>query len=472
MTTVVTDSNDAVTLMDLGGRIEAWNRGAERTYGYTEAEAVGMSVFQMIPAEHQDAHRRLLDDIEHGRPLDSSETQRCRHDGCLLDIWLTVTPLMDETGRITAVATTERDITEQKQTRKAIAASEARFRSTFEQVAVGMAHLSYDGCCERVNQQLCDILGFPAEELVGHSLHEWTDPEDLDDGTTPWEQLWHGQRTAYTLQKRVVRKDRSTVWVQVTMSHVQIPGLESDYVVLVVQDISQRKAHEQHVIKYQQQLKALASEMTLTEERLKRQVATQLHDTIGQSLVFSKLQLESLKETVSDDDVYDTLTSTCEILDQALNASQSLTLQLSYPVLAVLGLERGIEKWLDDEIATKHGIQTHFSADLHEKSLDEDLRMVLFRGVRELLNNVVKHARATQVTVSVLAADEHVFITVEDNGAGCDPAEALIQGGSFGLLSIREALERLGGALELDTRPGHGYRAILSAPLALTVLAS
>jgi len=246
LATVVTDSNDAVTLMDLSGRIEAWNRGAERLYGYSEDEGLGMSAFQMIPDEQQEAFHRLIESIEQGQPVDSCETQRCHRDGGLLDIWLTVAPLPDETGRITALATTERDITEQK-------------------------------------------------------------------------------------------------------------------------------AHEQHAMKYQQQLKALTSEMTLAEERLKRQVATQLHDTIGQSLAFSKLKLESLRETVSDKEVCDSLTSTCEILDQALNACRSLTSQLSYPVLAVLGLERGIEKWLEDEIATKHGIQTHFIADAHDKPLDEDL---------------------------------------------------------------------------------------------------
>ena len=85
------------------------------------------------------------------------------------------------------------------------------------------------------------------------------------------------------------------------------------------------------------------------------------------------------------------------------------------------------------------------------------------------MNNVIKHAQATQVTVSVQRADECVLITVEDDGAGYDPVEALAKGGSFGLLSIREALERLGGNLELDARPDHGCRAMLSAPLALTV---
>lgn len=271
------------------------------------------------------------------------------------------------------------------------------------------------------------------------------------------------------IEYRLLRPNGLVNWIQDRWFPITDDTGRARQMIRQVTDITEQKAHEQHVMKYQQQLKALASEMTLAEERLKCQMATQLHDTIGQSLALSKLKLESLVETLSDDEARATLVSTCEIIDQAFTATRSLTCRLSYPVLAVLGLERGIEKWLEDEIAAKHDIQPHFTADPHEKPLDEDLRLVLFRGVRELLNNVIKHARATQVTVSVQRVDERVLITVEDNGAGCDSVEALTKGSSFGLLSIREALKRLGGTLQLDTCPGRGCRAILIAPLALTV---
>jgi signal transduction histidine kinase len=95
------------------------------------------------------------------------------------------------------------------------------------------------------------------------------------------------------------------------------------------------------------------------------------------------------------------------------------------------------------------------------------VRLVVFRSIRELLNNVVKHAQATLVTVSIARENDRMVILVEDNGMGCDPNAGQVKGGGFGLLSIREALEHLGGTLNLSSRPGRGCRAILSAPLML-----
>ena len=112
---VVRDSNDAITVQDLRGKITAWNRGAERIYGYTEQEALQMSIFQIIPADKKEETSHFFEMIATGKSIDSFETQRLTKSGTMLDIWLTVTPLFDSTGKITFVATTERDITERKQ---------------------------------------------------------------------------------------------------------------------------------------------------------------------------------------------------------------------------------------------------------------------------------------------------------------------------------------------------------------------
>lgn len=117
---VVRDSNDAITVQDLQGKITAWNRGAERIYGYTEDEALRLNIFEIVPDDKKSEARDFLDKIANGKTVDSFETQRLTKNGKILDIWLTVTPLFDNAGRITAVATTERDITEIKQTQESL----------------------------------------------------------------------------------------------------------------------------------------------------------------------------------------------------------------------------------------------------------------------------------------------------------------------------------------------------------------
>jgi len=116
LATVVRDSNDSVTLQDLEGKILAWNRGAERMYGWSEAEALQMNVRDIVPEDEYEQALAFLRATAEGETVDSLETQRVTKDGRRLDVWLTVTALKDDAGRTVAVATTERDITELKRT--------------------------------------------------------------------------------------------------------------------------------------------------------------------------------------------------------------------------------------------------------------------------------------------------------------------------------------------------------------------
>ena len=118
---VVIDSNDAITVQDLDGKISAWNRGAERMYGYTESEARAMNIQEIIPeAKRQEALAFMKRVLKGAEEVPSFETQRHTKDGRTLDIWLTVTRLLDAAGKPVGIATTERDITERKRVEEAL----------------------------------------------------------------------------------------------------------------------------------------------------------------------------------------------------------------------------------------------------------------------------------------------------------------------------------------------------------------
>jgi two-component system CheB/CheR fusion protein len=116
LATVLQDSNDAVTMQDRDGKILAWNRGAEQLYGYTETQALKMNIRELVPERKRTEALEVVKQIFQGEEIKSFETQRQAEDGRVLDIWFTVTVLVDEVGRPTAIATTERDITERKRT--------------------------------------------------------------------------------------------------------------------------------------------------------------------------------------------------------------------------------------------------------------------------------------------------------------------------------------------------------------------
>src|SRR5476649_1431158 len=116
MATVIQDSNDAITFQDLDGNILAWNRGAEQIYGYSEAEALRMNIVDTVPMEYQEEAREFLSSLKRGELVPTLETKRKHKDGRIVDVWLTNTKLTDDKGKLTGVATTERDITEQTKT--------------------------------------------------------------------------------------------------------------------------------------------------------------------------------------------------------------------------------------------------------------------------------------------------------------------------------------------------------------------
>jgi len=112
MATVIQDSNDAITIQDLEGRILAWNRGAEIIYGYSESEALQMNIVDTVPESHQSEAMNFIAALNSGELVSSLETKRKTKDGRIIDVWLTNTKLVDDQGKLTGVATTGRDITE------------------------------------------------------------------------------------------------------------------------------------------------------------------------------------------------------------------------------------------------------------------------------------------------------------------------------------------------------------------------
>jgi signal transduction histidine kinase len=231
---------------------------------------------------------------------------------------------------------------------------------------------------------------------------------------------------------------------------------------------AERKRAEKRAREYQAQLKSLASQLTLTEERERHRLATELHDQIGQSLVTSKIKLEALRKSGYGSGLDKTLDDVCNSIGQTIQDTRTLTFDLSSPVLHKMGFETAVSEWLTDQIQKKHGITAEFEADEQPKPLDDGVRVLLFRNVRELLINVVKHAKAKKVKVSIKKFGDQICVMVEDDGVGFDTAAVLstaVKRGEFGLFSIREQLERLGGHLEIESSPRCGCRVTIMSPL-------
>jgi signal transduction histidine kinase len=235
-------------------------------------------------------------------------------------------------------------------------------------------------------------------------------------------------------------------------------------------NITEQKQAEEKLQGYQQRLRALASELTRTEERERRNIAVDLHDQVGQSLAAMRMQLAAAQKEPGSSKLAAILGEVSSSLRQAIQDTQHVISDLSSPLINELGLAAALSEWLKARIGERYGLETEFINDSEPKPLGEDTRAILFRSVRELLTNVVKHANATRVSVSLQRRGSAVQIVVEDDGVGLAdgrrPEMDATESG-FGLFSIKERMSDLSGSLEIESHCGRGVRAILTAPLEL-----
>lgn len=177
LATIVVDSNDAITVQDLEGRITAWNRGAEQMYGYSESEALSMNILDIVPEGRRDEALKFVRRIVHGDEPHSLDTQRISKDGRTLDVWLTITKLVDNAGNAVAVATTERNVTERKQLQQQLAKLTEQER-------------------QRIGRELHDTTG---QELTGLGLMAQSMLEQLAAESHP------GEETARKMEESIQR---------------------------------------------------------------------------------------------------------------------------------------------------------------------------------------------------------------------------------------------------------------------------
>ena len=227
------------------------------------------------------------------------------------------------------------------------------------------------------------------------------------------------------------------------------------------------KQSEKKLLEYQKQISSLTSQLTLIEEQERRRFATYLHDQIGQALFISKIRLEMLQKSLSSTDNVKALGEILKIIEQVIKDTRSLTFELSPPILHQLGLEAALE-WLVEQMKGQDGVMASFKDDKKPKPLNDDMLILLFQAVRELLINVAKHARARKVKISTSRYNKHIRVSVEDDGIGFSTSKIYsgrYKNNCFGLFSIEERLDHLGGHFEIESHPSYGTRITLTAPL-------
>lgn len=214
-------------------------------------------------------------------------------------------------------------------------------------------------------------------------------------------------------------------------------------------------------------LRILSAALVTAEDRERRLLAQDLHDDLGQLLAIVSLKAAMMEKMDLPAPIHTAISECTVAVEQANRKLRTMALQLNPPMLDQIGLVPAIQ-WLADEVNRLHKIEVDIQDDGLPKPMDRAVSATLFRAVRELLVNVSKHTRVSKAVVALARnADDTMSLTVSDAGAGFDPSKVVTSAdrGGFGLISLRERLGYLGGAMEVKSVPGDGTSVIVNVPL-------
>lgn len=396
----------------------------------------------------------------------------------------TKTPYRDDTGQVIGLVGVTRDTTERKKAEAALRAMEREYFQLFERSAVGQSQADpATGQLLKVNHAFAVLTGYSQAELCQMTVMDITHPDDRQHDAEVFGPVREGKADQWQIEKRFLRKDGSIIWVNVTGNIIRDDD-GAARTIAVIRDITKRRKAEEKLqqlnadlerlvaertaeaMALASQLRELASELTLTEQRERQSLAKVLHDNIQQMLVAAKLQTSILVNRQQDEDLATSARLVRDLLDKTLSTSRTLTAELSPPILYDGGLGPGIQ-WLARNFFEKHRLKVDVLFDPSGEPVVEDVRIFLFDAVREILFNVVKHSGVKEARVECSRGkDERVRATVSDSGKGFDLTlwQGVGKTEGFGLFSIQQRIRHMGGELDIDSAPGRGTRITVIGP--------
>lgn len=401
-------------------------------------------------------------------------------------------PCVDRHGELTGWVGTYTDVHDHRRAERGLRESEKKLRVALDSAGMGTwVYNLADNIC-RFDERAQELYNVGEAEYL-HDEPGVTRLVHPDDVARMWEAVARASDPAcgrYKVEYRIPLPNGENRWLSVwglmefetrdgKQHPVRLIGASRD---ITEQTLTER-ALERHRENLEQrvmertaelnlratQLARLSSELTIVEQRERRRLAQVLHDHLQQLLVGAKYGMELLSHR-SDGTLQESVAHVNNLIDEAIKASRSMTVELSPPILHEAGLGAGLE-WLARWKEQRHGIHVHFTGDQNVDAEREDVRVLVFQAVRELLFNAVKHANVEEAFVELAAADDgYLRVVVRDNGRGFEPekvrltAQGSMEGGGFGLFSIRERLALLGGSLTIESKPGEGACFTIIAP--------
>lgn len=446
------------------------NEQLARMNGIPVADHIGRTIHEVLPDIGDSVETVLRHVLDTGEPVVDTELARRfgpepDQVGYGLAQWF---PVKNEAGETTAVQIAIIDITERKRAELALAASEERL--SLAQQAGHIGTFDWDMVNDRNawSAETEAIFGLPPGGFTDAPGRRWPDfihPDDRARILAVVRECVEERQGRY-FEYRIIRPDGSIRWIASSSRMLCDTKGRPFRTIGVNVDITGQKSIAEELRKRTRQLAELASALTVAEYRERRLLADRLHDDLQQLLVGARMHAEIMQGTqpgASREHVEAVLRT----IDEALATSRDITRELAPPVL--LRRDPGAAlRWLAADMQGRHRLEIEADVQPVPETLSEAARVLVYTAARELLFNVVKHAGVRRTFLRLLCEGDSIMLEVRDEGCGFAPARLageVSPGSGFGLFSIRERAELLGGCLEIDSAPGRGTCAALWLPM-------
>lgn len=336
--------------------------------------------------------------------------------------------------------------------------------SVLKQAADSVVITDREGVIEYVNPAFETSTGYTLQEAKGHTprlmksgLHDQQFYERL------WATILSGTPFRAVFMNR--KKDGTLYYDDKTITPLKNHQGWITHFVSAGRDVTERMRAEEQLRHSREQLRALAAHLESVREEERTRIARQIHDELGQMLTGLKIDLSWIAAKLPHNQavVLERMQAMGQLIDATIRSVQRISTELRPGILDHLGLVAAIE-WQAKEFQTRTGIQCRVSAGLAEYEPDQDISTALFRILQETLTNIIRHANATAVNISLTPDHDHLILAVVDNGRGITEQE-MTGRNAIGLLGMQERALLLGGEVTISGRPKGGTTVTVTIPL-------
>ena len=455
-------ASDGIFLFDDNEVIFDANPQILHILGYSIQEVIGVNVLDLI---HPDDLKRLPSQIDRLLAGESVRVERRlkRKDGGYVTFEQSVKRIKKD-----MILSLYRDISERKQADRALKESEEKFRSIYEESPIGIKIFDRHAKLINLNKACVEILGIiDPSELKGFNL--FRDPYLTDEAKNilrRYEMVRYEINYDFEMVKeqclyRTTRSGSIDLSILITPFNVD---LHSPLGYLVqIQDISDRKQSEDKIRK-------LSHQLLKAQEEERRMISRELHDRLAQDLSASKIACDMIKKSIGSDnpEQVPSLTRISETLAKSIKAVRDLSYEMRPPQLSEIGLIETIYNYCQD-VSSQIGIRVNFqSGGIANRHIDPNTEINLFRLIQEGLNNIKKHALATEANIRLVAAFPHIVLRIDDNGKGFNVYQRMkdsVNEKRMGLSSMQERVNLMGGQMQICSKPARGTSISIKIPI-------